>query len=254
MPALFLCACPLFQTEDERATLRMTCDTYELGKGDRLVLRDSPRGRRTYFSYEDPPPDVSQPFIMLELRSRSEGRLRCSVKAIEAGGDPQSGQVSPGTSQTAQQKPVSRPEPGDSKPPPRKPAAAPKPSAPRPAATQKPTPPAPAQIATTQKPKQTTEPPPASTQKPKPAATQPRPPTSPGQTLTPAAPVTQPAQTDTAANQTRGLDQPVDLNDPVCGRVKTNVRIVGGEVVPRKALPWMVGGQGHDAGGGSLGL
>ena len=75
----------------------MSCDVFELGDGDRVVLRDATRGRRTYFSSADPPPDVTQPFIMLELRSRSEGRLRCSVKAVGAEGGPQPGQVSPVT-------------------------------------------------------------------------------------------------------------------------------------------------------------
>ncbi|KAF0288616.1 Trypsin [Amphibalanus amphitrite] len=135
--------------EDEQATLRMTCDTYELGKGDRLVLRDSVRGRRTYYSPGDPPPDVTQPFILLELRSRSEGRLRCSVKAVRVEGGSQLGQVTP--------RPVV------------------------------------------------------------------------------------PFEVGVALNQTRQVDRPVDLNDPICGKVQTNVRIVGGEVVPRKALPWMVG-------------
>ncbi|KAF0287618.1 Cationic trypsin [Amphibalanus amphitrite] len=103
--------------EDERATLRMTCDTYELGKGDRLVLRDSVRGRRTYYSPGDPPPDVTQPFILLELRSRSEGRLRCSVKAVRVEGGSQLGQVTPvSRPESAQPQPGVRPELAETKP------------------------------------------------------------------------------------------------------------------------------------------
>ncbi|XP_043192654.1 serine proteinase stubble-like [Amphibalanus amphitrite] len=212
--------------EDEQATLRMTCDTYELGEGDRLVLRDSVRGRRTYYSPGDPPPDVTQPFILLELRSRSEGRLRCSVKAVRVEGGSQLGQVTPvSRPESAQSQPGVKPELAETKPsvPPKIVTPRPKPSTPAPVVTtQKPQPAAKPQTPFSQKP-----------QKPKPAA-KPRPPPPSERPVVP-------SEVGVALNQTRQVDRPVDLNDPICGKVQTNVRIVGGEVVPRKALPWMVG-------------
>ena len=203
----------VLQPEDDEATLSLSCDTYELGDGDRLVLRDEPHSLRTYFSPDQPPPaDLNVPFILLELRSRSEGRLRCSVTAVASSG--------------------TQPESAKPKPPPPKPAAPLKPAAPQTVAPQTPKPPAPSvQPVTTQKPKPASSPRPA-----RPAAAQ-RPALSP-EPLTPVAGV--------SFNQTRVLSEPVDLNDAICGRVKTNVRIVGGEVVQRKALPWMVSETGRE--------